>query len=148
MSLFGFIVTADDVKRVQSQLLAAANATDLSLQTCQNLDVGSRAAWGAYLISVRDFAGQDVGFFNSGQMAVSAEKLADQFCTWQTQLAKSCTVPPENTTLCGAPGANTTSSVLTLAKYGMIVAVAIGGAYALGKVVEVLPHPLFGHDRK
>ena len=66
-------VQADDVKRVQSQLLAAANATDLDLQTCQKTWMSVRAAWGAYLISVRDSRFQDVSF-NSGQMAVFSKK--------------------------------------------------------------------------
>jgi hypothetical protein len=40
------------------------------------------------------------------------------------------------------------SAWMQLARYATVGAVVVGGAYAIGKVVEVLPHPLFGKDRK
>jgi hypothetical protein len=143
VGLLGTFVTADDVRLAQARLLANAQGTDASVQQCGALDATTRAAWGLFYVSVVDTVTKGPGFWTAGADMDATQALAVSLYAWQQKIGATCqlalpAVDPN------APSPET-NAFMQLARYGMIVVTVVGGAYVVGKVVEVLP---LGRGRK
>jgi hypothetical protein len=135
MSLFGpLIVTDSDVRLSQAQLLDAAKTLDSAVQTCGGLDATTRANWGLFYISVNDAVAKGPGWWAD---MTQTQALWTQLYTYQQTICAVCQCP----ILTADPNKPdpATATVLQLARYVMIATVAVGGAYAVGKIAEVLP---------
>jgi hypothetical protein len=134
MSLFPIIRSTEGVKAAKDRLLATAQSVDKSVQQCGALDSTTRASWGLFYASIIDFAREDVPFFGTGQFSDQLSVNEQELYTWQQKLGVMCTLnlPLFNPTVTDPESA----TLLQFARYGLLAAGIIGGAYTVGKIVE------------
>jgi hypothetical protein len=134
-------VTGTTVADIQKQLQSAGKATDDSVRQCANIDQATRAAWGLFYVSLQDFVSQDPSFWGAGAQTDKAQALQKTLFDWQTRLSKTCALATPIEDPGPKPNPAVDQLVLVLKWTAVIVGVA-GGAYAIGKLVELAPHPL------
>jgi hypothetical protein len=139
------IVYGDTIRDMQARLMAAAKGTDDSVRVCSGIDTGTRAAWGLFYIQVTDFVARGPNFLLGwGGQADRAQELERELYTWQTKLSSSChlDVPLFNP---APPGP--ADAWVSIVQYAAVAAMVVGGAYAVGRIVEVLPKPIVRGSR-
>jgi hypothetical protein len=122
----------------QARLLAAVRGTDQSVQQCASLDTATRASWGDFYAAAVEFALADPGLFGLGARMDQVQAYGFALCQWQDKIqAASCTltVPQYN------PEAPSSDNFVKAVQYGSVAAVAVAGAWLLGKLIELLPKP-------
>lgn len=130
-------VTAADVEAHQKRLAAAAKGTDLSVQRCTGIDDATRAAWGAFYGAVIQFTQEPASTWHAGAQDNRACDYDSELAAWQEKLSSSCQLdvpvfdPNKGTAM---------DAVVSVVKWVSIGLVAVGGAVAVAKVAEVLPH--------
>lgn len=137
-----------DIKDAIHRLEQTARSTDEGVRACGQLDTATRAAWGDFLIGLLDFtkANANPGILDmTGSLMDRLQGYGRQLFEWQQKIHNTC----PNTIVFnpggGAPG-QTLSTLATIAQWGAVAALAIGGAYAVGKLVEVAE--VFGPKRE
>jgi hypothetical protein len=141
------IYTHDGLVAIQKRLLAKARGTDDSVRACTGLDATTRAAWGSFYIQVVDFANTDFGYFFFGSTVDHAKALEQEVYDWDTKLALKCQLALPVTDPSKLPGGSQQPTSPTLDALGSMVkwlaigAVAVGGAYVVGKAISLIPPP-------
>ncbi len=136
------IYLPSDMRALQARLLAAAQGTDESVRTCSAIDTPTRASWGIFYIQLSDFASEDPGTIFFGSRVDRAKELETELFAWQQKIATTCklTVPKVDPNTLNPTGPSTDALVKAI-QYASVAAVVVGGAYVVGKVVGLLPHP-------
>lgn len=136
-----------DMKAMVERLRQDTLAMDAAIQACGAVDMNTRAQWGDFYVSVMDFtaANADPGILDmTSSLTGRIVGYAEQLKGWRKNLGAACNLPPigEQTSLLATvqPALDTVKQIV---QYAAIGAAVLGGAYAVGKVVELLPHPLF-----
>lgn len=135
------IYLPSDMRALQARLLAAAQGTDESVRTCGAIDMPTRAAWGLFYIQLSDFAVEDPGTIFFGSRVDRAKELETELFAWQQKIAKSCALAVPKIDPSQDPNAPKTDAVVKAIQYASVAAIVVGGAYVVGKVVGLLPHP-------
>jgi hypothetical protein len=136
-------VTLSDVKDLKTRLQAAAGGTDVSVQNCVSIGDTDRAAWGQFYSAVLSYVREPPHFFQSISAATllnQGEAYEDELAAWQDKLeigGCALSTPKYDP---GAQQNKQLDALVQLARWGSIALVAIGGAYGIAKLVEVLPH--------
>lgn len=134
------IIYPSTVADEQKRLLASLQGTDDGVQTCTSLDDATRASWGQFYITVKEFCAESPGVFGLGTMMDRAQGYEGELAAWQKLIAsKGCalTVPTFDP---NAPPPGGSDLVKSL-QYVMWTAVALGGAYVVGQVASFIPKP-------
>lgn len=132
-------VTAGVVDDLKKRLRAAAVGTDQTVQSCAPLNDATRASWGQFYAAVLDFTGEPTAFWTANAANERAYAYEDELVSWQGKLKGggcALTVPDYD------PSKNKAQdATLQLFEYLAIIAAAVGGAYVVSRVIEVLPKP-------
>lgn len=137
-----------DMKAAVERLRQDTLAMDTAVQACGAVDATTRAQWGDFYVSVMDLTAANANpsvLDMTGSLMGRVVSMAQQLQSWQTKLPTTCSLPPvgnPNSTLAALQP--TLDTVKQVAQYAAIGAVALSLAWGVSKVVEVLPHPLFG----
>jgi hypothetical protein len=135
--IFHNIRTEQGVKLQRAKLLADAQGIDAAVQRCGALDEATRANWGLFYAGVVNVARAEIPFFGVDDAADSTATVQGQLFEWGKRLGPVC---PLNMPLFDPSTPDTeTAPTLQLARYATVAIVAIGGAYTIGKLVELLP---------
>jgi hypothetical protein len=141
MSLFPIIRSTEGVKAAKDRLLAEAMGLDKDVQNCGALDATTRASWGLWYASLVDFARQDVPFIGTDQFSTQVDTFVTALDQWKKQLGGTCALSSPIFTR--TQPNQELSAIVQVAQYATIAAGVIGGAYAIGKLVElaeIIPH--------
>lgn len=125
---------ASDIDALKARLRAALKGTDASVQACGVSD-DLRASWGFFYTSVMNYVSVPTGFFTTGAEANRGLAYEDELLLWQNRIEQggcALLVPKYD------PNVDVTrDATLSVFKYVAIAAVAVGGAFVVGKVLEV-----------
>ena len=148
MSILGLPVIEfpADMKSAIERLRQTAQGTDEGVRACGALDLPTRAAWGDFYIGLLDFtqANANPGLLDmTSSLTGRLQSYGSQLFDWQQKIGGTCKLaapafnpkPPS-----ASPAQNMLDSVAAIAKWGAIGAIVLGSAFAIGKVVELVPH--------
>lgn len=135
-------VTLSDVADLKKRLGAAVRGTDKSVVVCAAVPDAMRASWGLFYASALSYTSEPAHFFQAISAATlmnRGEAYEDELVQWQDKLeAAGCAllVPKYNP---GEQQKNQLDTAVQLVRWGAIGAIAIGGAYAVSKIIEIIP---------
>lgn len=141
--------TPADLTAAQQRLASEASQVHASVTVCTALDATSKAGWTAFYTQLTNFCAIQFGWLTTtypdgswnigGGTGVTAD-LIEQYgrtlFAWEQKLQKVCSLgvavvdPDQN------PGALAVQNVV---KYAVVGAAFIASAYAIGKIVSVVP---------
>lgn len=132
-------VTGSTVDEQKKSLLGQLQGTDQSVQACSALDSNTRASWGLWYAQAMTFAQSDSSVWTAASDTNTAQAYATQLYAWQQKLSATCplTVPMPNP---NAPDP-TQQAIVQMLYYGAWIAGSVSVAYAIGKVISVIPAP-------
>jgi hypothetical protein len=132
----GAIVTSTDVVRLQQDVLAQANALDRCVVGCiSKLQKGDLANWGSMIKRATDFSNEDPSTLFAAAQVDAGQAIQRDLLPWYDLLTQAgCSGVPFKPT----PPPSTTDAIAALVKPAAIAAVAIAGAYAIGKIAGVI----------
>lgn len=141
--------TPEELTAAQQKLASDASQVNASVTSCTALDATSKSGWMAFYTQLTAFCLIRFGWTTTvypdgtwdwgGGTGVTAdiiEQYGRTLYAWEQKLAKVCTLSVPVVDPDSNPGAQT---VNTLVKYAVVGAAFIASAYAIGKVVSVIP---------
>lgn len=138
MSIFGTLVTPDDVRQEQQRLFAAVQGTNSSVAACTKIDPVMRAAWNQFYSSVISMITVGPTFWGAGGDMDQTQKREAELFAWQQKLATVCTIsmPIFDPSAQQNPD---TQAFVQLARYLTIGVSVVAGAYVVSKLVALIP---------
>lgn len=140
-------VWPSDIAAEQERLKAKLDAYNAVVASCTGLDPVTLAGWNAFYTAASDFCSKTPTWIpwpgntswaspNMGNTVVSYEK---EMLAWQQKLSAKCQsdVPLFSVYDPSSGSAGVGDTVVSVLKFGAIIAVAVGGAYVVKKGVEL-----------
>jgi hypothetical protein len=128
-------VTGSDVDDLKRRLRAAAMGADQSVQGCASIGDNQRAAWGDFYTSVLAYVNEPTSFWSAAAEMNRGQAYEDELVSWNSQLqGAGCQLVTPQYDPSKDAARDATVNVL---KWVAVGAVAVSGAYIVGKVAEV-----------
>jgi len=145
-----FIIFPSDIANEQARTKATADEVNTAIGSCKSLDDATLAEWNTFYADVSAFCAKTPVVFpwpwqtnyilttvDTGNTMLAYET---ELRAWQKRLASpalNCTAPvPDLATFDASP--TNVQPWVDIAKYGAIIACAVGGAWVVSEVVSVV----------